>query len=278
VPPSDLARLLLLDFVLEYSNDWFIMPVELEVGSICTVQSLVVVDTFGERTLVRHYSEVDGAGGNWHLFRASPAGPPPPTTVPAPSRSRFFLAPALATSLNGSHIEEVLLLRDELANLAFGVERIIEGPAGQPLNRFEEYQEKRTRQREAQPEPSPRMPAPESHLQYRLATAIPEHWIPLVPVQNADKRSVRLRRGRLLTPTGGGTTLPVPQGRILEPGKPLSLFEEEVPRSGARITRVWQFARWTDGSRHLWVGRRKQPGRGEGSSGLRFDVLVQPEL
>jgi hypothetical protein len=26
-----------------------------------------------------------------------------------------------------------------------------------------------------------------------------------------------------------------------------------------------------DGNTHLWRGRRKGPGRGEGSSGLRFD-------
>jgi hypothetical protein len=30
VPPSDLVRLLLIKFVMEYSNDWFVVPVELE--------------------------------------------------------------------------------------------------------------------------------------------------------------------------------------------------------------------------------------------------------
>jgi hypothetical protein len=144
----------------------------------------------------------------------------------------------------------------------FGVERIVEGPAGQPVNRFEDYQANRSERERA-----------EAPLTYRLATRIPDYWIPLVPVQSADKRSVRLVRGRLMTSANDGTTLPAPRGRILEPGKPLSLFEEEVPRSGARITRAWQYARWTDGSAHLWIGRRKQPGRGEGSSGLRFDVL-----
>jgi hypothetical protein len=39
------------------------------------------------------------------------------------------------------------------------------------------------------------------------------------------------------------------------------------------VTRSYRYARWTDGSTHLWVSRRKQPGRGEGSSGLRFDWL-----
>jgi hypothetical protein len=52
------------------------------------------------------------------------------------------------------------------------------------------------------------------------------------------------------------------------------LYEEEVPREGVRVTRVYQYTRWCDGSSHLWIGRRKRIGRGEGSSGLRFDVLL----
>lgn len=59
---------------------------------------------------------------------------------------------------------------------------------------------------------------------------------------------------------------------MLEPQRELLLYEEEVPREGARVTRTYQYARWIDGSTHLWVGRRKEPGRGEGSSGLQFDV------
>lgn len=271
--PSDLTRLLLLDFVMKYSNDWFVMPVELDVGSLCTAQSLVIVDTFGERTLIRHYSEVDGADGKWQMFRAS-RDPLTAPTAPAPApRSRMFLAPVLAAGQNGQTIEEVLLLRDELANMAFGVERIVEGASGAPVNRFEDYQAKRTQQANGQPPANPA--GPNEPLRYQLATQVPDYWIPLMPVQTPDKRSVRLRRARLLSSTGGSTTLPAPLGRILEPGKPLSLFEEEVPRSGARVTRSWQYARWLDGSTHVWVGRRKQPGRGEGSSGLRFDVVEQ---
>jgi hypothetical protein len=270
--PSDLVRLLLIEFSVEYAADWFILPIELEVGSICTAHSLVVVDTFGEQTLIRHYSEVDGPSGKWHMFHGSLDRQAAPVSRPA--RSRFFLPPALAASLNGPAVEEVLLLRDGLANLAFGVERIVEGRAGHAVNRFENYQAKKSRQQDA--EPSTASPDSDAPLKYRLATRIPDHWIPLIPVQAADKRSVRLKRGRLLASSNGGTTLPVPAGRILEPGRALSLFEEEVPRSGARITRAWQYARWTDGSTHLWVGRRKQPGRGEGSSGLRFDVVDPP--
>jgi hypothetical protein len=53
----------------------------------------------------------------------------------------------------------------------------------------------------------------------------------------------------------------------------LRIEEEEVPREGAVVTRAFQFARWIDGRSLLWLGRRKRAGRGEGTSGLRFDVV-----
>ena len=46
-----------------------------------------------------------------------------------------------------------------------------------------------------------------------------------------------------------------------------------APNKGIRVTRSYQFTRWIDGSSHLWIGRRKGVGSGEGSSGLRFDSL-----
>lgn len=263
--PEDLARMIFVQFALVYGNDWFVLPVELPVGSVCRTSSLVVTDTFGERTLIRPYSEVDPADSGWRMFsldhKAGPAADGPPEEV-------FFLPPTLAHSLHSSPVEEVLFLRDELANMAWAVERIVQGQAGRAVNRFEAYQEQRQRQ-EAEATPTPtESTAP---LTYRLATGVPDHWIPLVPEQEDAAGSIRLRRGRMLL--GGTQEQSEPQGLILEPGRELSLFEEEVPRAGARVQRAYQYARWTDGSTHLWVGRRKRPGAGEGWSGLRFDVV-----
>jgi hypothetical protein len=58
----------------------------------------------------------------------------------------------------------------------------------------------------------------------------------------------------------------------------LFLRDEEVPRAGAHVTGGYQYARWIDGSSHLWRGRRKQAGRGEGSSGLKFDNVTEAPL
>jgi hypothetical protein len=96
--------------------------------------------------------------------------------------------------------------------------------------------------------------------------ALPEHWLPLFPERTrADDPPTGLRLG----------TLPRPLGRILQPpgGGTLVLPEEEVPREGARVTRAYRLARSVDGSTHLWLARSKGVGRGEGSSGLRFDAL-----
>jgi len=46
---TDLARLLLAEFALTYGNDWFVLPVDLPVGSVTSVDSFEVVDTFGGR-------------------------------------------------------------------------------------------------------------------------------------------------------------------------------------------------------------------------------------
>jgi hypothetical protein len=38
---------------------------------------------------------------------------------------------------------------------------------------------------------------------------------------------------------------------------------------------AYQRTRWTDGRVFVWLGARKGVGRGEGSSGLTFDRLVE---
>lgn len=264
--PTDLLRLLLVGFALDFGNDWFVAPVELDAGSINRVRSLVVTNSFGERTLVRPAAQVDAPRRDWRLFSPEPMVAQPSGADAA--AEMLLLAPTLAGTLHGEAIEEVLLLRDELANLAWAVERVVESAAGGRLDRLEGY---RTTRFTPPPE---RSSDGDDMLHYRLATTVPDYWLPLVPVRIDPARpDIRLQRGRVLLDRDGEPVAPGALGRVLEPGAPLSLFEEEVPRAGARVTRAWQYARWADGATHLWIGRRKGPGRGEGWSGLRFDVV-----
>ena len=58
-----------------------------------------------------------------------------------PASNLFFLPPSLVKSLESRPIEEVLFLRDEMANMAWGVERVIESATEYPLNRFEQQRD-----------------------------------------------------------------------------------------------------------------------------------------
>jgi hypothetical protein len=259
VDASAVATALLLEFALVTSPDWFVVPVELEAGSLARVRSLVVRDTFGERLRIRHASAVDGEEAPWRLFCLTPE-PGTPRDDAA-----FLLAPAAAGVLDADPVEDVLLLRDESANLAWAVERLVERPAGGVLDRYEEYQERIA----ALPEP----PLGQAGVpRYRLGSDVPHYWIPLVPEQ-AERPAppMRLRRASIARPD----VPPGPSGRLLRGADPFVLRTEEVPREGAHVTRAYGYARWIDGSTHLWVRRQKLPGRGEGSSGLRFDHLEQ---
>lgn len=273
--PEDLARLLLTEFATVYGNDWYVIPVPLDVGSVCDLRSLVVTDTFGHRTLVPSTGSVDGSDSDWKMFRFDQG-----SSGSSSQRDLFMLAPALGSMLQSPPIEEVLLLRDEMANLAWAVERTVESYQGRPLNRFEQAQA-RVRELGAAPAPSAN-----AEIAYRLSSNVPENWIPLVPVRSTslgtfatpsrvNQRSVRFKRGTMLRTLRDGVEESTSAiGKILmpDPDEPLFIYEEEVPRSGARVTRSYQYTRWFGGATHLWIGRRKRPGRGEGSSGLRFDI------
>jgi hypothetical protein len=260
--PEDLARLLMIEFASVYGNDWFVLPLELPIGTVCPLRSLVVTDTFGDRTLVRSATDVDGAGGEWSVFQ--PSLVPTGAAAPRGRANLLFLAPVLPQAqLESEPVEEVRLFRDEMANMVWAVERTIETPSGQPLDRFQEYE----RPRAAAPPPAPVAPAAQAQLHYRLASDVPDHWIPFVPEEQAAGES-RLHR---LSPAGASGP-GAPLGRLLLPVAELALFEEEIPREGVRLVRTRQHARWIGGTTHLWTARRKRPGRGEGSSGLRFDA------
>ena len=110
---------------------------------------------------------------------------------------------------------------------------------------------------------------PSANPRYRLATDVPSNWTPLLP-QRIDETSLRLVRAAMLAPDGSNAVRHA-RGELLNATARLALFDEEIPREGVRVTRQFEMTRWIGGSTLLWVGLRKQVGKGEGSSALRFD-------
>lgn len=57
--------------------------------------------------------------------------------LPNADEPGLFVPPTLPTSVESDPVERVVLARDETANLAFGIERLVEGPVGDSLAREE---------------------------------------------------------------------------------------------------------------------------------------------
>jgi hypothetical protein len=100
-------------------------------------------------------------------------------------------------------------------------------------------------------------------LRYLLATGVPRHWIPLVPIPTTGRGGFMLRKGTM-------TAEDESRGQLLKP-TPFNLHEEEIPREGVMVQRVPALIRTADGRYLRWIARRVRVGRGEGSSGLAFD-------
>ena len=264
---EDLGRLITVEFATVFGNDWWSVPVPARFGSLIGVRELVVRDTFGDHMLIEPAEPTMAAAAPWRMFRLTDA------TLAAgsgPAPALLLLAPVVVGALDGDPIEDLLLLRDEMANMAWGVERVVEGADGRPRDRSVEYA---SRLSAAGP---PELDSP-ADLVYVLQTMVPEHWIPLVPVLDpVDRKVVVLQRGTLLTQDGNARPITA-QGVLLEPQvSPWYFHEEEVPREGLRVRRVPSIARWLDGTPYAWTSRRVTAGRGEGSSGLQFDIAVPP--
>lgn len=256
VGPSELLKLVLVEFATVYGNDWFTAMLDaVPVGSLCELATVTVTDAFGVSTALAPFG--DGAGPDWRMFElANEDGT-------ADAGNAMLLLDALPTTTESGPLEDVLMLRDELANMAWAVEKTVESRTGRPVSRHEDEVTRRD-----EPEP----PAPGAR-RYLLRTPVPRNWIPLLPKFDRDSTgavTLRLLARGAIREHAAGAGIP-PLGRLLEPGVPLDICDEEVSRTGVEVIRLWTLGRAADGGSHLWRGRRKRPGRGEGSSGLLFD-------
>jgi hypothetical protein len=248
VNANDLARLLLAEFMLLFSNDWCLLPLELAVGSFTRIDGIVVSDVFGDRTLVRAADRgADSDWQRWSMYRLNGDDI---------ASMGLLLAPVLTARMEAPPVEEVHFLRDEMANMVWAVEHRVASKIGEALDPSIGYVP-----------PAPESTAP-INPRYVLGATVPPNWRPFIPSHlPGSVRSIRLQRARM----PGQAQQPV--GKVLDVPAPHFVAEEEVPRAGRRITRAFQRARWVDGATFLWIGRAAPFGRGEGSSGLVFDAL-----
>ena len=261
--PTELAKLLLTEYTACFAGDWFRLPVRVPYGSASRVEALVSTDTFGVSTLVPSATAATGPRP-WRMYEH--------TAADGAADGSWLLVPSvLAGSIDAAPAEEVALARDPAADLVWGIEVVVTNAVGRPVRRSDDLA--------AQgrvPPPDPR-PGRAGAWVWRLATSVPENWIPFLPTRGRQAADdYLLVQGSMLryerAANGTLTSTPViPAGLLLRGTR--TLPEREIPREGVSYRRARRLARALDGHRVVWWSRSASVGHGEASSGLAYDGL-----
>ena len=260
---TDNLLLIFAEFGLVYGNDWSIIPYKMPVNTICEVQGLVITDVFGERTWIRAANEGDeNDWQRWSMFNISNKDDM------GDYNNQFFLPSTLTHALESDPIEKVNFIRDEMANMAWGIEDIIPDATGKGINGHEAANQTGI---------TPSIIADSTaNIRYLLGTSVPENWVPFLPVQKPNSvQDIYFQRAAMPELGSPPVNVVKPKGVLLnEAPTPYYINEEEIPFAGTIVSRSYQRARWYNGQTFLWVGRHRQTGRGQGASNLSFDQIL----
>lgn len=284
---TDLPKLLMIEFGLIYANDWYLIPYKLPVASLTKIKGLSLTNSFGEN----YWIEAAGKGDDkdwtrWNMFSMKVD-----SVVPEPADTDLLLLPTVAKIQEAKPFEEVMFVRDEVANMVWGVETIVPLPNGSSKSGFEAAAEYHGYLQKLidgaaviiPPAPPVKDGDEQAKIRYEIMNSIPENWIPFIPTHVKDSnREVQLQRAampRILEGKIGNPDKIRPRTSLLQEGLAIKdsyfIHEEEVPRSGIRVEQSYQRTRWNNGKVFVWFGVRKTTGRGEGSSGLGFDRILK---
>jgi hypothetical protein len=275
---TDVAKLLFIEFALVYSNDWFVIPYTLPTGSIAAIRGFAVTNVFGERLWIE--AAGSGADANWQrwsMFTINVEG-----QANATAENTLLLLPTVGKVQQGPPKEEILLVRDEVANMVWGIEKTVPLPTGVSRPGKEVAAQNLAFLQNLIGPPASSLGTSTASIRYQVMSTVPEQWIPFIPVHvPGNNREIQIQRAALPRILAGDPNPPVkvqPRTALLregiDEGALYFIYEEEVPRAGTRLLQCYERTRWTDGKVYTWLRVIKQTGRGEGSSGLAFDEIV----
>lgn len=280
---TDINKLLLIEFGLVYANDWYLLPITMPAGSIANIRGLSVRNVFGENFWISATGKgLDDNPDRWTMFTMDIAG-----HDRLAADLSLMIVPSVPKIQEGKPIEEVQLVRDEVANMVWGIEASIPLPSGESIPGREAsrdvLQHLQRIINESGVIPADPFP-PAANLRYQVMSRVPENWIPFIATHEAGSiRETRLQRGSMPRLIEGDTQTTIekikPRTNLLREGlnqtpkQSYFINEEEVLRAGVNVTQSFQRTRWSDGKVYTWLGVRKTTGRGEASSQLKFDYL-----
>ena len=155
-----------------------------------------------------------------------------------------------------------------MANMVWGVESTVPSQSGKGVSGDEMALEKPFDAPDPGTEPAEEVVKPE--IKYILGTRVPANWIPFIPVHiESNSSEIRLQRAKL-------PATKAPMGVLLkEKSAPYFIDEKTLDSSGLLVSRTAQLARYINGASCLWIGRKKEAGKGLGWSNLKFDQIIQ---
>ena len=282
--PQELSKLIFLEFGLVYANDWYVLPFDLPVGTLAKVRGMSVSNVFGENFWI----EASGRGSDedwdrWNMFSINIEG-----HNEVASDTSLLLLPGVPKIQEGKPVEKVVFIRDEMANMVWGIETIIPLAHGESVSgngaaaQYRGYLQ-RLIDGANLPATTETDEVPSAKIRYEIMNEVPENWIPFIPVHlEGSTRDVQLQRAampRFLKNESAPFPEKVrPRTSLLMEGLveklPFYIYEEEVPRDGVVVYQSYQRTRWKNGKVFVWFGSHKTTGRGEGSSGLAFDRIL----
>lgn len=282
---SDISKMVIMEFGLIYSNDWFIIPHPVPDSSVTTVNGLVVTDVFGRNFLIdRSGNNTEQQWYRWDMYNISKRDSDTRETF-----GKLLSIPRIKNRMESEPLEKVMFLRDEMANMIWGVEEVVPNEVFGGMDGKNAYLELLDYLNETLPPP----PDPPEYVsnsalhRFRISNSVPENWIPFIATKQIPTehggRDVMVQRAAMLRYVDDNYTNEIirPRTDILSIGiaenQPYFINEEIVGRSGFVITSNFQRARWYDGKVFTWLGRTVKGGRGEGNSGLKFDILADKE-
>lgn len=253
--PSE-ANSVVMRYASMYSNDWMLFPLDTQIGKYITIKEIVVIDTFGQTHVVTGSNRA-GAGESlgqyeeqWQMFTNSDKNNRKVTEL-----NGLYYAPQLAATVEGKPVEEVKVLRDEMANMVWGVENLVSDGCGGTMDanlyatQLQEIVNARNEvgkpKHEAEmvsfgnepataevPTEGEATKAPAAKFSYELQSSVPFNWIPFIPQRLVTKgdenspfffggREMVLRRGKMPCYVYDGEKYELqavrPQGSILRP-------------------------------------------------------------
>ncbi|MHA7131033.1 hypothetical protein [Algoriphagus namhaensis] len=294
---TDIAKILVTQYALQYSNDWLCIPYDIPTGSYAEVEGILVSDTFGLHFLVEAAHKAGNDWNEWNMYSLTKETEEFATPE---FDKRILLPPSAVKTLESESLEEVKFIRDEMANMVWAIESRIPDGLGGGMDGYEaarnlESEFERLIEEKTVPEtlalPSISLAAEPNkattykpQLRYQLGNSVSENWIPFVASHmQGSNREIHFQRASMPRIIEIFEPHAIrPRTQLLRVGineeddqlKPYYINEEEVPRAGVRVTGTYQRTRWYHGKIVSWYGRRKYTGRGEGSSGLRFDLVL----